>query len=155
VGCYEFRQPLGPVDEAFIDSRLVGAWSCVSPEEARPLVLTIMDFDGKQYYMHFADDQEKQEHWRAHATRVGDRVFLSVITIEGERSEPDWTFLEYTLAESGLRLRIVYPRPFEDVREDPQQVRDLLEQHLDDPEVFVDGFACTKAGAADPGDGPG
>ena len=156
AGCLDFSQPLGPVGESFIESGLVGAWGCVSADEPEPASLTIRDFDGKQYLFELVDGDGKTERMRAHATRIGERAFLNVIAMGEDGEDPEWWYLEYTLAETGPSFRHVDPRPFaKDMRDDPALVRELLAGHLDDPEFFIDAFACTKAPSAKPADGPG
>jgi hypothetical protein len=156
AGCLEFREPLGPVGESFIDSRLIGAWSCVSKDDPTPGVLTILDFDGKQYFMQLTHPEDSEPgRLRAHATRVGEANFLNAIAVGGEQRKPDWNLLEYRFVEAGLRLRLVSPASFDDdVRESGARVRERLEQHLDDPEVLIDLLTCTRAPSTDAVDAP-
>lgn len=133
TGCISgFRHPLGPPEEGFVESQLTGTWSCVSADEPALSRLTIVDFDGKQYYLESEEEGGKDRgRLRGHATRLEGATFLSVRELDGD---PDgtWTILQYDLPEAGrLTLRMVAAEPFEDVIDDPDRVRERLASHLD------------------------
>src|SRR5258708_38100799 len=71
-----FKQPLGSVEEAFIEPNLLGNWACSSVDEATPSVLNIMDFDGKQYYIESSDGKGDLTRLRALGHRIDAVAFL-------------------------------------------------------------------------------
>jgi hypothetical protein len=146
-GCLSgFRHPLGPATEGFIEPQLLGRWECVSADDPSPGIMTILDFDGKQYYVQFNELQKDElGHFRAYATRVEEVPFLNLRAI-GPKPEDEWTFLAYALVDADhLSFRYVDPQPFEDVIDDGEGVRARLGSHLEDPEVLGDFLSCTRA----------
>jgi len=145
-GCLSgFRHPLGPADEGFIEPDLLGRWECASTEDPSPGHITILDFDGKQYYLQFAElEKDEPSHFRAYATRVEGVPFLNVRAI-GPKPDDEWAFLEYALVDADhLSFRYVDPQPFEDVIDDGPSVKVRLGDHLQDPEVLHDYLSCTR-----------
>ena len=109
TGCITgFRHSLGPAEDGFIEPQLIGAWACTSTDEPKPSLITILDFDGKQYYIYGAGNgQGEPIHSRAFATRVEGVPFLSVRDI-GEEHDDDWMFMAYVLPDADhLKLRLV------------------------------------------------
>jgi hypothetical protein len=146
-GCLSgFRRPLGPVEEGVVDSQLTGNWSCVSAEDpAPPTLLTIVDFDGRQYYLESLEEGKSDRgRYRGHATRVEGVPFLSIREVGGDDDE--WNFMQYDLAENDrLTLQMVAPEPFEDVIDDPDRVRERLATRLQDPEIMSGVIECNRA----------
>jgi hypothetical protein len=116
-----------------------------STDEPTPSVITILDFDGKQYYIRGADNEQGEpSHSRAFATRVEGVSFLSVRDI-AEEHDDDWMFMAYVLPDADhLKLRLVNPNQFEDLVDDAPGVRLRLATLLEDPEVILDGLSCTR-----------
>ena len=152
-GCLSgFKHPLGSVEEAFIEAGLVGRWECVA-EDAPPGVITILDFDGKQYYIQVESEKEEPGQFRAYATRIEEVAFLNFRAI-GPKADDEWTFLAYELQDADhLSFRYVDPQPFEDVIDDGPSVSARLGSLLQDPEVLHDYLSCTRADPAATGAG--
>jgi hypothetical protein len=145
-GCLSgFQHPLGPVGEAFIEPDLLGRWECVAPDDPSSGTITIIDFDGKQYYIQSEFEKGEVSHSRAHATRVEEVPFLNVRAI-GPKPEDEWTILQYALVDADhLSFRYVDPQPFEHVIDDALGVSGSLASHLEDPEVIKDLLSCTRS----------
>lgn len=141
-----FRHPLGPADDGFVEEQLRGTWSCASADDPKPARLTIVDFDGRQYYLESVEaGKSDPDRFRGHATRVEGASFLSVRELEG-KPDADWTIMQYDLAESGhLTLRMVDPEPFEDVIDDAAAVRERLSTRLQDPEIITGVMTCSRS----------
>jgi hypothetical protein len=150
TGCLSgFKHPLGPAAEGFIEPQLLGRWECVSPDDPSSAPITIIDFDGKQYYIQSEFEKGEISHSRAYATRVDEVPFLNVRAI-GPKPDDEWTILEYALMDADhLRFRYVDPDPFEDVIDDALGVSGRLAGHLEDPEVLKDFLSCTRAAAGE------
>jgi len=140
-----FAHPLGAAEDGFIESSLLGTWTCTSIDDPMPGLVRIMDFDGKQYYIQSSGGGNSEDsHARAFATRIEDVTFLSTRDL-GSDQKDEWTFLEYALSDTNhLRFRLVDPARFEDVVDDPASVRQRLAEQLQDPEVFVGLLSCTR-----------
>jgi hypothetical protein len=149
-GCLSgFKHPLGPAGEGFVEPQLLGRWECVSTEDPSPGPLTILDFDGNQYYLELESEKEETGRFRAYATRIEGVTFLNVRPI-GPKPEDEWAFLAYAFVDPDhLVLRYVNPQPFEDVIDDPLGVSGRLAAQLEDPEVVSDYLSCTRAEAGD------
>jgi hypothetical protein len=149
-GCLSgFKHPLGPAGEGFIEPQLLGRWECVSTDDPSPGPMTILDFDGKQYYIQVESEKEEPGRFRAYATRVEELPFLNVRAI-GPKADDEWTFLQYALVDADhLSFRYVDPQPFEDVIDDALGVSGRLAGHLEDPEVVQDFLSCTRADAGE------
>lgn len=141
----DFENPLGPAEEGFIEPPLLGTWDCTSADDQLPTLMTMMDFDGKQYYIQSREEGKSDEsHSRAIAARIEDARFLSVQELGTDKGEK-WVFLEYVLSGAGrLTFRIVDPSGFDDVREDAPSVRQRLAERLQDPEAFLGELSCTR-----------
>ena len=147
-----FKHPLGAPEDGFIDSRLLGTWACTSIDDPKPSLITLMDFDGKQYYLQSSAGSSKPSHFRAVATRIDDVAFLSARELSFN-PEDEWAFLEYELSDADhLRLGFVDPVRFEDIVDDPPSVRQRLAGQLQDPEVLSDLLSCTRQGRQDSND---
>jgi hypothetical protein len=140
-----FAHPLGAPEDGFIEPRLLGNWACTSIDDPTPSLVTILDFDGKQYYIQSSGGgTSESSHSRAIATRIEEGTFLSARELGSDR-DGEWTFLEYALSDADhLRFRLVDPAQFEDVVDDPPSVRQRLAEQLQDPEVFVGLISCTR-----------
>jgi hypothetical protein len=149
-GCLSgFRHPLGPADEGFIEPELLGRWECASTEDSSPGIITILDFDGKQYLIQSELEKDEIGHFRAYTTRVEGVPFLNVRAI-GPKPDDEWIFLEYALVDvDHLIFRLVDPQPFEDVIDDGPSVSARLENHLQDPDVVRDFLSCTRREAGE------
>jgi hypothetical protein len=144
-----FKHPLGAAEDGFIESKLLGTWECTSIDDPTPSLITLMDFDGKQYYIQSSAGSSEPSHFRAFATRIDDVAFLSARELR-LNLEDEWAFLEYELSDADhLRLLFVDPVRFEDVVDDPPSVRQRLAGQLQDPEVFTDWLSCARQGRKD------
>ena len=140
-----FRHPLGPVASGFIDARLLGTWQCTGADEANPGVMTVFDFDGKQYYMLDVSEGKPPTHTRAYATRVGGVPFLNLQEI-GAAHDDEWLFMEYVFTDAEhLSLRMVDPQPFREVIDNERQVRKMLERRRNESSLFVSLGSCVRA----------
>jgi hypothetical protein len=139
-----FQYPLGPVEKASIDPRLLAVWECRDADQ-KPGRLTFMDYDGRQYLLYLTAEGDEPSHFRAYTTQIKGRFFLNLQGIGPKPLEPEWLFFEYNLSADGrLSLRGVTPSPFEKVRENAKEVRRLLERNLDNAEFFDSTFTCAK-----------
>jgi len=147
-GCLSgFRHPLGPADEGFIEPGLLGRWECASTDDPSPGPITILDFDGQQYYIQSELEKDESGHFRAYATRIEGVPFLNVRAI-GPKPDDEWTFLAYDLVDADhLSFRFVDPQPFEDVIDDGPSVSARVGSLLQDPEVLHDYLSCTRTEA--------
>jgi hypothetical protein len=145
-GCLSgFQHPLGPAGEGFIEPQLLGQWECVSADGPSPGPITIIDFDGKQYYIQSEFEKGEVSHSRAYATRIEEVPFLNVRGI-GPKPDDEWTFVQYALVDADhLVFRYVDPQPFEDVIDDALGVSGRLVGSLENPEVVQDFLSCTRA----------
>lgn len=140
-----FQHPLGPTSAGFIDQRLVGAWRCQDDTaDQAPGVLTILNFDGFQYYIESVAHGEATGHLRAYATRIDGEPFLNLqeMGVEGKR---DWMIARYEIPDDlHLSLRLVDPNPFQEVIDKPRQVRKLLERRRKMPGLTINWISCVK-----------
>jgi hypothetical protein len=140
-----FRHPLGPVGSAFIDQRLVGTWQCTGRDDPKPGVMTIIDFDEKQYFMLFAEEAKEPTQARAYATRVRGVPFLNLQEIGASNKDHGWFILDYVFPdEEHVNMRALDPEPFKDVIESQRGVRKLLERRLKSPDLFVNYLSCVR-----------
>jgi hypothetical protein len=142
-----FKHPLGAVEDGFIEPHLLGTWACTAVDDPTPSLITILNFDGKQYYIQSSGGGKNEpSHSRALATRIEELAFLSVREL-GPNGDDEWTFLEYSLSDADhLKFRLVDPARFEDVVDDPPSVRQRLAEQIQDPEVLVGLLSCTRQG---------
>lgn len=144
LGCLaDFPNPLGPVSDAFIEPRILGRWSCLAADGSEPGRLTVMDFDGKQYYVSFVVQGEEPAQLRAYATRINETVFWNLRAL-GPKGDTTWSFVQYSFAEEGhLLLQVVRPDAFEGLGDDASAVRRYLEDNLENGELLEPAWDCT------------
>ena len=148
-GCIGFKHPLGPVSSGFIEPRLLGTWDCTSADDKKPGKMTILDFDGRQYYFGSVDESGQQGHARAYATRVGGEPFLNFVEVGGGGKEPGWMLAHYTFSgDNNLALRLVDPKPFEKIVDSASRVRKLLERRRGDSSLYIDWCSCVRETAS-------
>jgi len=142
-----FRHPLGSVRQSFIDKPLLGTWVCRSTDDPKPIDLTFVDFDGRQYLLQSDDRKGERFSHRVVSTRLEQATFLSLRPV-APKAEDEWTLLQYALSGANhLSLGLVDPEPFEDVLDDAVAVRERLAERLDDPEVIREQLSCTRQGS--------
>lgn len=149
-GCLtSFRHPLGPPEDGFLESGLIGRWECASADDPGTLDLTIVDFDGRRYYVEVREaGRAEPGRYRGHATRIEGATFLN-LGLLGADGNHEWSVMRYDLpGPDRLSLRMVDPDPFEDVIEDADRVRERLATRLDDPEVLDGEVSCGRRPAA-------
>src|SRR5437763_12742748 len=74
-----FAHPLGSPEDGFIEPRLLGTWTCTSIDDPTPSLSTIMDFEGKQYYVQPSGcGNTETDQYSTLATRIEDATSLSV-----------------------------------------------------------------------------
>lgn len=148
-GCYESRFPLDKPGAGTIDPGLIGAWRCVQGEESenKPLLITVIPFDERQYLVEIAVEGEKTLRYRAYRTVVKNKAFLNVQEIEARigPAVPMWVFARYTLLRQNiLDVDIVRGGPFKGLDPSPSAVREVMESRLEDPELYQDFCVCTR-----------
>jgi hypothetical protein len=143
-----FRHPLGSARQSFIDKPLLGTWECHSNDDPKPIELTFVDFDGRQYLLQSDDRKGERSSHRVVGTRLEQATFLSLRTV-APKAEDEWTLLQYAFSDANhFSLGLVDPRPFEDVLDDAVAVRERLAERLDDPEVVIrELVSCTRNGS--------
>jgi hypothetical protein len=145
TGCLSgFTHPLGSARQSFIDKPLLGTWACRSNDAPKPIDLTFVDFDGRQYLLQSDDRKGERISHRVISTRLEQAKFLSLRPV-APKAEDEWTLLQYTLSDANhLSLGLVDPEPFRDVLDDAVAVRERLAERLDDPEVIEELLSCTR-----------
>lgn len=149
AGCYESPFPLGPVAEGTIDSRLLGTWRCVQPEEDenKPLLITALPFDEKQYYVGLASEEEKTDHYRAYSSSVRGATLLNIQALEPdvEPTERKWSFVRASLLKQNvLQLEIVREEPFKNIEPSARAIREVVERLLESPELYLEYCVCAR-----------
>jgi hypothetical protein len=141
-----FPFPLDAPDAASIDERLVGRWDCREPDADETFVLTMLDFDGRQYYMSTpAEDVDAV--WRAYATTLQGTAVLNFALL-GEQD--DWHYARYSFPGVGrLEIRMVLMAPFDAVHDSQEEVRRLLARNLENNEFYDAAIACVRRSGED------
>lgn len=150
-GCYESQFPLGPPEEGTIDRRLPGNWRCLQSGEGenKPFLLSIIPFDGKQYYAGLLMEGEKPVHYRAFSASVKGMTLLNVQEINSETVSESrrWIFVRYSLLRPNVLLvEIVKDAPFKGIDASPLSVREVVERDIRNPELYQDFCTCVKIG---------
>lgn len=146
-GCYESPVPLGPPAAAAIDSRLLGTWRCVEEDEdqTKPILFTVLPFDDRQYYVAMASEGEKTVHYRAYSSAVKGTPLLNIRELGPTTGEPvgKWYFVRYSFfREKVLFVQVVTDGPFKGVEPTATAVRQVVENNLDNADLYMDFCAC-------------
>lgn len=137
-GCYETEQDLGPRDQSRVDRRFVGEWEFRNPQEGAT-VLTVFNFDDRQYYLEWAKVGESPQRGAAFVAEVGGAAFAHVRDLKPDGVvAAKHTLLRLDLAGDGrLSLRFLNDQFFEgkDVSTSPK-LRALVAQNVDNTAMY-------------------
>jgi hypothetical protein len=150
-GCYESEFPLGPAGSGSIDTRIPGIWKCVQggDKENKPFLLTIMPFDGTQYYAGVETEGEKASHYRAFSSSIKETSLLNLQEIDANPALADrrWIFIRYTLLKPNiLQIELVKDEAFKGIDRSLAAVRKNLEEKIASPALYQDFCVCTRGG---------
>ena len=110
-GCpFESDKPMGGLEKASIDSRLLGTWVCRNLAEAEPETgrIQIFQFNEREYYVEIDEGKGLDDRLRAYARPLaGDASVLNVQRVAGESPRPYYVVSYRFEANGDLRFRIL------------------------------------------------
>lgn len=145
LGCpYDSKGPLASPTGGVIEAPLLGAWRCVSGEDAKSLMLSVFAFDDRQYYINQTQGDERA-HFRAFSTPVKGVTLLSVQELEakGDSGARKWFFVRYGMpTPTVLHVRLLREEPFKGVAD--SGFREVLEKGVEREDFYQDYVVCAK-----------
>ena len=143
--CYESRFPLDPTPQAPIDTSLLASWRCLPADpdtDSTAATLTINMAREGVYTSVFQADDEQPETYETHTSLVKGQPLLNI----RDGGEPaTWVFGRYLLLlPNVLQIQIVDADGLEGMYETPADLRQALEQQLDNPKLFSDLMTCVR-----------
>lgn len=143
VGCL-YDEPFLPGLPQELDTRVLGTWRCVAPEQAdkNAAILNVSRVSDRSYRAEFTAQGEETTVFTAHAVDVGGKRFLNAQEIV-EAQPKKWTVARYSLhTPSTLQIEFARDEPFRDVPKD-QRLR-VFESELKGNRLFEDYCACIR-----------
>jgi hypothetical protein len=140
VGCYESEQPLGTVEQARVDKRLLGTWECrpAANDSEDRAELSVFPFDERQYYAEWREGDELTR-LRSFATDVGAESMLNVKHIDDE----GWIFIRYAFTANGvLQLSFVDEDALAGL--DGPAALDAIRKRVRDRRLYSDLTVCSR-----------
>lgn len=140
VGCYESEQPLGTVEQARIDKRLLGNWECRAPADDSKdrAELCVFPFDERQIYAEWREGEELTR-LRSFAADVEAESLLNVAPIDDE----GWIFIRYAFTANGLlQLSYVDEEALSDL--DGHAALDAIRKGVRDQRLYFDFAVCSR-----------
>ena len=150
AGCFS-GAPLDGKPEHPLDRRLLGSWTCVSPDDEQPVPATLIvrPATADTYDVTWQEAEKSPEQYSAHSSRLG-RVWIMNIQVP-EASSLAWTFATYSLAPNGvLTIGLLTDKgwPEADAPRTPAAARKAVQAALRLPEAFGDLGECRRIGGA-------
>ena len=143
--------PLGDPAASKVEDAYAGAWLWEADDDSRHLVV-LRPWDGRTYYVRMITLSHKPGNKKAELavmkgwlTKVKEETFLTLqdaedlSTLPGEDEEKVYVTMKLNLVDERLLATLLDPSfpPFEVLRS-PEELARLIEQHIDNPEMWVD-----------------
>ena len=139
LGCpFESDTPMGTLENASIDTRLLGTWVCRNLAEAEPETgrIQVFQFNAREYYLEIDEGKGFDDRLRAYATPLeGEVAILNVQRIVGEMPRPYYAAGYRFEANGELRFRILDDQTRADVASSSDDRSQMIEEHLGTPDA--------------------
>ncbi len=139
-GCpYDSEVPLTRSEDACIDLDLVGNWLYRSTDQKDSGTITFSPFNEHEFLVIL---QEKgvhtREYYRAMGSNIDGDKFLNVQGIRPSFEKKSWTFVNYSVSQGELKIRIVEDKLFKEKFTSSVSLSAFIKTHLKDKDLYGD-----------------
>ena len=139
AGCFETETALAPVDQATVDVKLVGDWKTAGEGGEGNSVLTVRNFNGREYYIEDRTADGKTVRYAGYLADVKGATFLHVreLTDDGTVQKKHVLLRLDRTGDRHVKLRQLKDEFFTDKPHDTTPLlRAIIEQHLDNAAMY-------------------
>jgi hypothetical protein len=145
AGCFETTLNLGSADNAKVNVKYCGDWHFAAEGGGDTADLTVRNFDGKQYYVEWLDNEKKRSRMSAFMVKIKDADFAQLTELADDGSlQSKHLILRAQLDGDKLTLRNLKEDFFAGVTTD-EQLRKRVEENLDNAAMYEDTMTGTRA----------
>jgi hypothetical protein len=140
-GCpYESDVPLTPVEAARLDTSLIGKWlyrGDGSRDSEESGTITFIPFNEREFLAVLEEEGKKEnELYRAFVSVVDGEKFLNAQEIKASSEKRSWAFVNYSIINGELRIRIVEEKLFKEKKAPSETPFQFLRKHLKDKDLY-------------------
>ena len=137
VGCFETALNLGSAKDASVDPAYCGEWTFSWEDDGKQqtALATIVNFDGKQYYVQWKQGDEKPIHFAGFLVPVKDATFAQARPLGSDLSDRH-VIVRVELKGTKLMLRHLNGDFFEGISTD-EAFRTKVEENLNNDAMYT------------------
>jgi hypothetical protein len=144
TGCYESEFPLDPTPQIQTDSRLVGAWRCVTPDaNDAASTLTVESSQGRTYNVTLQESGKSPDRYEGYNSSLKAITLVNLRDVAATQTR--WVFVHYEFLQTNVLLvRVVHERLLKGVAKSPAAVRKIIERERLNPALYEDSIVCVR-----------
>jgi hypothetical protein len=144
TGCYESEFPLDPAPQVQTDSRLMGAWRCVTPDaNDEASTLTVDGSQGRTYAVTLQESGKPPDRYEGYTSSLKAMTLVNLRNIAATPKR--WVFIHYAFLQPNILLiQVVHERLLKGVAKSPAAVRKTIERERLNPELYEDSIVCVR-----------
>jgi hypothetical protein len=143
---YDSEVPLGRSEVAHIDKGLVGNWLYRNNDQKESGIVTISPFNESELLIVVGEEgKSKHDFYRAFISVVDGEKFLNIQEIRPSNEKRSWMFVNYSVANSDLTIRIVEDKLFKDKIASSPALNDFIRANIKNRDLYgSDGGSILK-----------
>jgi len=144
IGCYESEFPLDPAPQIQTDSRLMGAWRCVSPDAGdEAFTLTVDGSRDRTYAITWKESGKPPDRFEGYASSLKATTLVNVRDVAATQKR--WYFIHYVFPRPNvLLIRVIHEGLLKGVVQSPATVRRTIEREQLNPSLYEDLIVCVR-----------
>jgi hypothetical protein len=149
LGCPgDWDEPLGPVREGHVDSRLVGRWLCRADDDPTTFILSIIPFDKDQYVLALTDPVDARKEigfLRGFTTTVNGHDVMNLKDLDETPADGKWSYARFdVLPDGALGVRLLDGTPLDSVPDDVESRALAIGDLFETEELWIRGPRCAR-----------
>jgi hypothetical protein len=144
MGCYESEFPLDPAPQIQTDSRLIGAWRCVTPDASDEAFTLTVDGSGERTYaITWKESGKPRDRFEGYASLLNATTLVNLRDVAATPKR--WYFIHYAFLRTNvLLIRVIHERLLKSVVQSPAVVRTTIEREQLNPALYEDSSVCVR-----------
>jgi hypothetical protein len=146
-GCpYDSAVPLNRSEIAQIDKGLIGNWLYKSNDQKESGIITIFPFNESELLIVMREEGKRaHDFYRAFVSIVDGEKFLNVQEIKPTNEKRSWIFVNYSIFNGELTIRIVEDKLFKDEIASSSALNDFIKENITNRDLYgSDGGTVMK-----------